>query len=317
MELRIKDKNVYLDDEDINSISLFNLSIVKNKEANTEYVRVSTHLNRFIMGVKPTDLRVVDHINGNPLDNRKSNLRIVSRAVNAQNSRRSKINKSGHIGVNKQILSSGIIKYHPYIVVNRKLIHLGTFDTIEEAVEIRKKEEARYYDLPSAPFFEEPFSIIYIREKEILLDTEDIQKIRKIRIHFRATRLHLDVPLHRYIMGLELDDRHVIDHIDGNGLNNKKSNLRIISVIENSRNLHIKKANKTGYHGVKKIRRKNKDGVFTIRYQARICVNHKDTYLGSFFTPEDAHKAYLDGVQKYFGDIAVEGRRSIENVQSE
>jgi hypothetical protein len=313
MEIRIKDKIVYIDDEDINSLSLFNLSIVKNKEANTEYVRASTHLNRFVMGAKPTDLRVVDHINGNPLDNRKSNLRIVSQSVNAQNSRRSKINKSGHIGVNKQILSSGIIKYHPYIVVNRKLIHLGTFDTIEEAIEIRKKGESRYYDLPSNLFLEKPFSIIYIKEKEILLDTEYIQKIKNIKIHFRATRLHLDVPLHRYIMGLELDDHHVVDHIDGNGLNNKKSNLRIISVIENSRNIHIKKVNKTGYHGVKEIRRKNKDGIFTIRYQARICVSHKDTYLGSFSTPEDAHKSYLDGVHKYFGDIAVEGRRSIDN----
>jgi hypothetical protein len=66
----------------------------------------------------------------------------------------------------------------------------------------------------------------------------------------------------------------------------------------------------------KKIRRKNKDGVFTIRYQARICENHKDTYLGYFSTPEDAHNAYLDGVQKYFEDIAIEGRRSIKNGQS-
>jgi hypothetical protein len=58
--------------------------------------------------------------------------------------------------------------------------------------------------------------------------------------------------LHRYIMGVEHNDHRVIDPIDGNGLNNRKSNLRIVSIIENRRNIHIKKTNKTGYHGVKK-----------------------------------------------------------------
>jgi hypothetical protein len=313
MEIKVKDKIVYIDDEDFNSLNLFNLSIVKNKDANTEYVRASAHLNRFIMGVKSNDSRVVDHINGNPLDNRKSNLRIVSQSVNAQNSRRLRVNKSGCIGISKQILSSGAIKYHPYIVINRKLVHLGTFDTIEEAIEIRKQEESKHYDLPCNPLFEKPFSIIYIKDKKILVDTEDIQKIKNIRIHFRATRLHLDIPLHRYIMGIKRNDHHVIDHIDGNGLNNKKINLRVISAIENSRNIHIKKINKTGYHGVKKFCRKNKDGTFTTRYQARICVNHKDIHLGTFNTPENAHKAYLDGVRHYFGDIEVEGRRDLKD----
>lgn len=42
-------------------------------------------MHRFILGLPRDDPREVDHINGNPLDNRRANLRLVSRAQNKQN----------------------------------------------------------------------------------------------------------------------------------------------------------------------------------------------------------------------------------------
>lgn len=66
----------------------------------------------------------VDHINGDGLDNRKNNLRIVSHAKNM-------LNRQGIHGIKK--VPSG--KYQACIGINYKGIYLGTFNTYEEAKE--------------------------------------------------------------------------------------------------------------------------------------------------------------------------------------
>lgn len=70
----------------------------------------------------------IDHINGVRNDNRIANLRVVTNALNCQNKRSTK-NKTGLMGVH---LHRG---YRAKIQVNRKQIHLGRFDTPEEAHE--------------------------------------------------------------------------------------------------------------------------------------------------------------------------------------
>jgi len=59
--------------------------------------RQSTLMHRAIM--QPTGKQVVDHINGDPLDNQRSNLRIASRSKNAANSVRHRDNQCGLKGV--------------------------------------------------------------------------------------------------------------------------------------------------------------------------------------------------------------------------
>lgn len=73
----------------------------------------------------------VDHINGNRCDNRIENLRDVSRKINTQNRRCAGINSTtGVLGVSRHRDTD---KWISGIYINGKRIHLGVFETIEEA----------------------------------------------------------------------------------------------------------------------------------------------------------------------------------------
>lgn len=84
----------------------------------------------------------VDHIKHNPKDNRKKKLRIVNSTENKRNRGLGKNNRSGTTGVNWY---EKYQKWRARIVVNKKDIHLGYFDNIENAISVRKKAEKRYY----------------------------------------------------------------------------------------------------------------------------------------------------------------------------
>ena len=89
----------------------------------------------------PDDM-IVDHINRNPLDNRKNNLRIVNNQQNSMNKGAQKRNTSGHKGVSWDKSRN---KWYTYITVNYKLINLGRFSILEDAIEARKKAEIKYF----------------------------------------------------------------------------------------------------------------------------------------------------------------------------
>ena len=97
-------------------------------------------LHRLIMN-PPKDM-IVDHINRTPQDNRKSNLRICSFAENSRNLSISKRNNTGTIGVG---WSNQKNKWLARIMINGKAMHLGYFDTKEEAIEARLKAELELY----------------------------------------------------------------------------------------------------------------------------------------------------------------------------
>lgn len=80
--------------------------------------------------LKPKPGFITDHINGNGLDNRRSNLRHSTPSQNMWNRRRNKINTSGHKGVYFVPVSR---RWRARICVNKKPINLGVFDTIPEA----------------------------------------------------------------------------------------------------------------------------------------------------------------------------------------
>lgn len=93
-------------------------------------------LHRLIMN--PDDNMVVDHINHNKLDNRKSNLRICTQQQNNINTSLKKTNTSGITGVSWD-------KSRNKWVAHIKGKQLGRFNTKEEAIEARKQAELEYF----------------------------------------------------------------------------------------------------------------------------------------------------------------------------
>lgn len=90
---------------------------------------------------------------------------------------------------------------------------------------------------------------------------------------------------------------HMVDHLNQNKLDNRKSNLRLATHQDNMRNTKAKanKATKSVFKGVFK----QGNG-----WQASISVDYKQIYLGFFGTQREAAKAYNDAAQKYHGEFA-------------
>lgn len=82
----------------------------------------------------------VDHINGDGLDNRIENLRLVTRSENMKNMRKRSDNKSGVTGVSKGRRN----KWRSRIRVNNTEISLGEFSTVDEAAKARARAEIKY-----------------------------------------------------------------------------------------------------------------------------------------------------------------------------
>ena len=83
----------------------------------------------------------IDHINHVRDDNRLFNLRFVTGSENSRNKSVSSKNTTGVTGV---YFSKARKKYRARISVNRKMIHLGAFETLEEAAEARRQADRKY-----------------------------------------------------------------------------------------------------------------------------------------------------------------------------
>lgn len=88
-----------------------------------------------------------------------------------------------------------------------------------------------------------------------------------------------------------------IDHRDGNKLNNKRTNLRTATQIENSRNSKKRENTSSQYKGVSWDSRSQK-------WTADIELESGHKYLGSFHSEENAKDAYDKAALQYFGDFA-------------
>lgn len=91
--------------------------------------------------------------------------------------------------------------------------------------------------------------------------------------------------LHRFILNAPKNKQ--IDHINGNGLDNRKSNLRLCTPQENARNRTKQKNNKSGLKGVSFDKTRNK-------WVARIKIQNRYKFLGRFESKELAYSKYTE-----------------------
>jgi len=95
----------------------------------------------------------------------------------------------------------------------------------------------------------------------------------------------------------------MIDHIDGNGLNNKIENLRIATPSQNAFNRKISPKSKSGIKGVYWNSRLNKWRVDINAFKKRV-------YLGLFQTKEEAAVIAAEARNQLHGDFAFKGKRN-------
>ena len=148
--------------------------------------------------------------------------------------------------------------------------------------------------------------------KEFTIDIQDFENIRKYCWHDDNKYIFTNVfengkkkrmQLHRLI--IQCPKNMIVDHKDGNPLNNKRNNLRICTRAENNRNIALKHNNTSGVTGVDWIEKLHK-------WRARITYNYKSIHIGYYETINQAMQARVEAEEKYFGQFSRTNSRAEE-----
>jgi hypothetical protein len=151
--------------------------------------------------------------------------------------------------------------------------------------------------------------IIQISGYPVIIDDEDYDRISKLTWHINKrnetkscfyfqSRLPVTrkyIVLHRFILKVT-DSDMIVDHINGDGCDNRKSNLRLCTQNDNTKNCRTYYRNTSGYKGVSFDKCAHK-------YRAQIQVNKKKITIGFYDDPKEAYNAYCEASKKYHGEF--------------
>lgn len=141
-----------------------------------------------------------------------------------------------------------------------------------------------------------------------LVDDKDFKRINRFKWYawkhrdtFYALRGDTDVRgkriiiyMHRAVLNCAKGEQ--ADHRDGNGLNNRRKNLRLATNTQNRCNSKRRVDNRSGFKGVEIL----SNG----RFRARIKISGKEHALGCFSTAQEAHMAYCRAATELHGEFA-------------
>jgi hypothetical protein len=318
MKIPLKNKNddivayTIIDKDDFEKVNVIKWYLSNGYANNSRYGR----LHRFIMNAKKEDF-IIDHLNGDKLDNRKENLRFVTYSQNSQNKLKKIDSSSKYYGVcfcnnkwkcgilklsiyfdkeehaawwydqlalkyfgpdakiNGIIKPNGFIepikinralpkgiyltksnKYQVRININKKLLNIGTFETIQEAEQAyNKKKQENIIKLPDEiSRNKDKIAIIKTsKNEEFLVDDNtylDLNQYTWNNIHGYATAMINGrfILMHRHLLNPQQNE--IIDHINNQTNDNRLSNLRITSRSFNSQNKTKQKNTSSKYYGV-------------------------------------------------------------------
>lgn len=145
--------------------------------------------------------------------------------------------------------------------------------------------------------------------RTFLIDAADYEWVSRYRWHssgrrrnYVATRVPGTgerIKLHRLLLGAPAGREG--DHIDGDGLNNTRANLRIATSSENNANRKRGRRSFSGFRGVYFIQQ---DYPLARPWRAQISIGNKSRFLGYFGSAEAAAAAYDAAARKAFGQFA-------------
>lgn len=276
-------------------------------------------MHRIIM--KATGKVVVDHIDGHGLNNTKENLRVVGHRENAINRKLMRNSTSMATGVSFDKESR---KWKVHIRINKKQVTLGRFVDYDEAVAIRKAAEDEHYgefarrtepvveeyvappeSRDTSPIiwymfgYGEVYFVPLTQNEHAIIDVCDYDKTKDYKWFFTAqgyagTNINgTGVLLHRHFMNPP--DGQVVDHINGDRIDDRRCNLRLVSALENSWNTKAKNSSSTGYKNISKIKSS---------WQVILRINGISTYLGRFPTLEEALEVRNAAYREHRGEFA-------------
>lgn len=122
-------------------------------------------------------------------------------------------------------------------------------------------------------------------------NTDSFYAVRGTSKTENGIRKQKTISMQRFIM--DEPKGMVIDHINHATLDNRKENLRVCTIAENSRNRRVSKRNTSGFTGVSWHKQERK-------WHARIVFNMKTISLGLYENVKDANEAYRVAAIKYF-----------------
>ena len=142
--------------------------------------------------------------------------------------------------------------------------------------------------------------IVLTQGKTAFVDDQDFESVSKhswcYDTGYATTRINgRNVRMHRFLLSPKSTE--LVDHADGDGLNNTRGNLRLCTGSQNLANSKKPINNTSGFKGVTFSKEKRK-------WKAEIQINRKGHHLGYFSTPQEAHEKYKEKAIELFGEFS-------------